>query len=113
MFFCQSDSGGFMWPGFGENSRVLEWIFNRTTVNNGDLTNAQESPIGLLPSPDAINLNGLNEEVDMDGLFSLPKEFWSQEVEAIATYFDEQVPDDLPQEIADELSSLKERIEKM
>ena len=102
-----------MWPGFGENSRVLEWVFKRTDHPNGDLSLANRSAIGLLPSADSINLSGLKEEVNMKEIFSLPKDFWSEEVQAIRTYFDEQVNDDLPVEVASELDSLEKRVQEM
>lgn len=102
-----------MWPGFGENSRVMEWIFHRTDCPDGNLNLAQTSPIGILPSPDGINLSGLEENVDMKGLFQLPKDFWLDEIEAIRKYFDEQVNEDLPQEVAQELDSLSSRVQEM
>ncbi|XP_076809533.1 phosphoenolpyruvate carboxykinase, cytosolic [GTP]-like isoform X1 [Clavelina lepadiformis] len=110
-WFRKNDAGKFMWPGFGENSRVLEWIFKRT--DSKDHSFASESAIGLLPSQDSISLQGLNEAVDMEGLFHLPREFWLEEVDAIRKYFDEQVNDDLPQEVAKELTNLEARVKKM
>ena len=102
-----------MWPGFGENSRVLEWIFGRTDYPDGDEHLAQKSAIGLLPAADAINLQGLSGSVDMTSLFSIPKDFWLNEVQEIEKYFDDQVNDDLPREVASELSSLEDRVKSM
>jgi len=102
-----------MWPGFGENSRVLDWIFRRTEVAKGDESLTIKTPIGYLPTPDGINLSGLQEKVDMDGLYHLPKDFWLKEVEAIRKYFKEQVNEDLPSEIANELNALSNRINDM
>jgi len=74
---------------------------------------ADRSAIGMLPTSDAINMSGLKENVDMQELFSLPREFWLEEVEAIRKYFNEQVNDDLPREIAEELNSLEKRVQNM
>jgi len=102
-----------MWPGFGENCRVLEWIFNRTDLAHDDHSLAVESPIGLLPAEGAIKLAGLKDAVDMSGLFDLPRDFWLQEVTAIRKYFDEQVNVDLPPQIADELDKLDQRVRQL
>lgn len=98
-----------MWPGFGENSRVLKWIFERTSGND----NAMRSAVGYIPSPNAIDLGGLSEQVDMTGLFSLPREFWTKEISEIRKYFDEQVNKDLPDEITRQLNGLEERVKSM
>jgi phosphoenolpyruvate carboxykinase (GTP) len=66
-----------MWPGFGENVRVLDWILKR--VEGQDV--ALESPVGYVPKKEAFDLKGL-PEVDWDGLFSTPKDFWTKEVKA-------------------------------
>ncbi|GLH11150.1 Phosphoenolpyruvate carboxykinase [GTP] [Gryllus bimaculatus] len=108
-WFRKSEQGKFLWPGFGENSRVLDWILRR--IDNEDI--AEVSPIGYIPKKDSLRLEGLQEHIDLDQLFSLPKNFWQQEVEDIAKYFSEQVGEDLPSAIAQELAALKERINKM
>ncbi|CAG9764772.1 unnamed protein product [Ceutorhynchus assimilis] len=108
-WFRKSSEGKFLWPGFGENSRVLDWILRR--LDNEDCST--ETPIGLVPSENAINLSGLDEEVDMGQLFGLSKNFWLEEVFAIEKYFKEQVGDDLPEEIRAQLKALKRRVESM
>ncbi|XP_071549454.1 phosphoenolpyruvate carboxykinase, cytosolic [GTP]-like [Panulirus ornatus] len=109
-WFRKSEKGRFIWPGFGENVRVLDWILKRIDGENV----AEESAIGLLPKSTSINIAGLEEHnIDMDELFSLPKEFWEQEVRDIAKYFDEQVGDDLPNEVRDQLKILGKRVEKL
>jgi phosphoenolpyruvate carboxykinase (GTP) len=105
-WFRKGADGKFMWPGFGENSRVLDWICRR--IDGED--SAVKTPIGYVPKEDALNLAGLKEEVDMKGLFDLPKDFWLQEVEEIRTYFEEQVNKDLPDAMWQELEQLKERV---
>ena len=102
-----------MWPGFGENARVLEWIFKRSEMSGGDENLAVKAPIGYLPSSGGIDVSGLQEEVDMEGLFHLPKDFWQTEVGEIRKYFDEQVNDDLPSEISEELDQLSKRLENL
>jgi len=108
-WFRKNEKGQFIWPGFGENVRVIDWILQR--VEGRDV--AVESAVGLIPSPGSLNINNLEEEVDMDELFSLPKDFWQQETRDISKYFDEQVGDDLPNEILEELKRLEKRVEKM
>ncbi|XP_030830948.1 phosphoenolpyruvate carboxykinase, cytosolic [GTP] isoform X1 [Strongylocentrotus purpuratus] len=105
-WFRKNTAGQFMWPGFGENTRVLDWIFRRCAGE--DI--AQESAIGLVPKPNSINLEGLQEKVDMQELFHLPREFWEKEITDIRSYFKTQVPQDLPAEIEAQLSLLEERV---
>ncbi|XP_055341899.1 phosphoenolpyruvate carboxykinase, cytosolic [GTP]-like isoform X2 [Paramacrobiotus metropolitanus] len=107
-WFRKDAAGKFIWPGFGENSRVLDWIVRR--VNGEDC--AVESAAGYLPRPGSINVDGLGE-VDMEELFRLPKDFWQEEVEAIGRFYDEQLPEDCPAEMRRQLDQLRERVEKM
>lgn len=109
-WFRKSDKGKFLWPGFGENSRVLDWVLQR--IDNKD-NSGVKSAIGYIPSEGSLRLDGLNERVDMNQLFSLPKDFWMQEVEQIGKYFEEQVGSDLPTAIETELSKLKQRVSSM
>lgn len=108
-WFRKDADGKFLWPGFGDNSRVLDWIFRRVEGENC----YQESPIGLLPAANSINMHGMKSDIDMQKLFDLPKDFWLQEASAIETYFTTQVGSHLPAEIATELSGLKDRLSKM
>ena len=71
-----TEGKGFLWPGFGENIRVLDWIFRR--CDGEDI--AIKSPIGYLPSENSIRLDCLEKKVDMGELFSTPKTFWKDEV---------------------------------
>lgn len=64
-----------MWPGYGENSRVLDWILRRI---NDEPNTANITAIGYTPTKETFNTHGLN--VDFDKLFSVPKDFWSEEV---------------------------------
>lgn len=108
-WFRKGQNGKFMWPGFGENSRVLEWILHR--INEQDCY--EETAVGRVPSAGALRVDDLKEHIDMNELFSLPKDFWTQEVEAIRQYFENQVGKDLPPQIQKELELLKERVAAM
>ncbi|CAO1440422.1 unnamed protein product [Diamesa serratosioi] len=108
-WFRKDQQGQFMWPGFGENARVMDWILRR--IDNIECY--QQSPIGKIPADGALNLDNLKEEINMKELFSIPKDFWLQEVQDVQNYFDCQVGCDLPNGIQVELNALKARIEKM
>ena len=97
-WFRQDDNGKFMWPGFGENLRVLHWIIDRCEGR----VDAIESPIGLLPNPQDIDTQGLDVSVDtMATLTSIDTQQWQTEMNAIGEYLDsygERLPDALRQE---------------
>ena len=107
-WFRKDKDGKFLWPGFGENSRVLEWMFRR--IEGEDV--ARLTPIGYVPKEHALNLKGLGN-VNMAELFRISKEFWEEEVEEIDRYLEDQVNVDLPHEIEKELRALKQRISQM
>ncbi|XP_045741948.1 phosphoenolpyruvate carboxykinase, cytosolic [GTP] isoform X2 [Mirounga angustirostris] len=107
-WFRKDKEGKFLWPGFGENSRVLEWMFNRISGE----ASAKLTPIGYVPEEGALNLTGLGD-INMKELFHLSKEFWEKEVEDIQRYLEEQVNTDLPCEIEREVLALKQRISQM
>merc|ERR1711881_358124 len=75
-WFRKDADGKFMWPGFGDNVRVLEWIFDRCGENQVR-GNAEESAIGYVPK--SINVEGL-PPLDMEAINHLPKPFWEQEI---------------------------------
>lgn len=108
-WFRKGDDGRFLWPGFGENSRVLDWILKRL---DGEEC-AVETAIGFIPKEGALNLQGLQENVRWNELFGLSKEFWLEETRAIEKYFNEQVGQDLPAPVAQQLKDLKRRAEAM
>ncbi|KAM7283035.1 phosphoenolpyruvate carboxykinase, cytosolic [Ixodes scapularis] len=109
-WFRKGSDGKFLWPGFGENSRVIDWICRRVDQESGT---AKESPIGYLPSEGALNLDGLQDEVNMGELFELRKDFWLKECREIRQYFDEQLGKELPSEIAKQLDQLEQRVNAM
>ncbi|KFO53321.1 Phosphoenolpyruvate carboxykinase, cytosolic [GTP] [Corvus brachyrhynchos] len=107
-WFRKDSQGKFLWPGFGENSRVLEWMFNRIEGK----ASAKPTAIGYIPTDAALNLKGL-EDVNLTELFDISKEFWEKEVEEIKQYFEVQVNADLPYEIERELLALEMRIKQL
>ncbi|XP_060247151.1 phosphoenolpyruvate carboxykinase [GTP], mitochondrial isoform X2 [Meriones unguiculatus] len=107
-WFLRDEAGRFLWPGFGENVRVLDWICRR--LEGEDC--AQETPIGLVPKEGALDLSGLRA-IDTSQLFSIPKDFWEKEVCDIRSYLTEQVNQDLPTEVLAELEALEGRLQRM
>lgn len=108
-WFRKGADGKFLWPGFGENSRVLDWVIRR--IDGEDI--AVESPIGLLPKLSSFNLDDMKDAVNMEELFRLPKSFWQKEVEDLRNYFDTQVGDDLPQAVHSELAHLARNVQTL
>ncbi|XP_063063362.1 phosphoenolpyruvate carboxykinase [GTP], mitochondrial isoform X3 [Engraulis encrasicolus] len=102
-------SGAFLWPGFGENARVLEWIFRRCG-RQSEAEAAKRSIVGWVPEDGAIDTQGLGGKVDMGALFDLPKAFWQKEVGELRAYFSQQVGADLPAQVGEELNALEERV---
>ncbi|XP_057892234.1 phosphoenolpyruvate carboxykinase, cytosolic [GTP] [Melospiza georgiana] len=107
-WFRKDSQGKFLWPGFGENSRVLEWMFNRIEGK----ASAKPTAIGYIPTDAALNLKGL-EDINLTELFDISKDFWEKEVEEIKQYFEVQVNADLPYEIERELLALEMRIKQL
>ncbi|KAI5638351.1 hypothetical protein NE865_08985 [Phthorimaea operculella] len=106
-WFRKSDEGKFLWPGFGDNARVLDWVLRR--CDNEPCH--QETPLGYVPKQGALNTEGLGD-VDMKQLFSIPKDFWLQEADSVEKYFKEEVGDDLPNEMWNELNKLRDNMQK-
>lgn len=103
-WFRKSAGGDFLWPGFGENSRVLKWIFERCEGT----AKAIETPIGNLPTADALDLRGLDLDAeDLEDLLGVNRDGWLQELPLIREYFT-QFGDRLPKE----LSALVDQLEK-
>ena len=96
-----------MWPGFGENMRVLAWIIDRVEGR----VDARETPIGFLPNTEDIDINGIDvSEETMQALLSVDPAQWEDEVAAIGEYFAE-FGDRMPQAIKDELSKISAAIQ--
>ena len=106
-WFRKDDNGKFMWPGFGENSRVLKWVFERC---NGT-ADAIETPIGNLPTLDAMDFSGLDlSEEAIAELLRVEVDGWLAEIPLISDYFDEYA-DRVPPAFRQELENLKARLE--
>ena len=106
-WFRKDESGRWMWPGYGENSRVLKWIFERVEGTG----KAVETPIGNLPTPDALDLTGLDvPSADVEQILSVDTEGWKQEAEAIGGYYD-TFGDRLPEALRRQLAALQARLE--
>ena len=101
-WFRKGENGKYLWPGFGENSRILKWIFERTS----NLASAEMSPIGYLPTD--LDVEGLN--VDLKELLKVDIKDWQREVEELSSYFKE-LKESMPKEILEELGRLRERLE--
>lgn len=106
-WFRKNAMGRFMWPGFGENARVLDWVIQRVEQN---ANSARETAIGLMPTKESFNLNGLEKEVNFEELFAIDKAFWSKEVSEIEKYFDDQLSGELPARVKQQLDSLRKRV---
>lgn len=105
-WFRKGSNGEWLWPGFGENSRVLKWIFER--VNGAD--NAVKTPIGYVPKPGSIDTAGLNLTAEaMEKMLHIDREEWLDEAEEMATYL-KIFGKKLPAEIHVELLNLKKRL---
>ena len=107
-WFRKDEDGKWLWPGFGENSRVLKWIVERIDGK----ADGRETPIGVLPTLDALDLDGLDvPERDLELLLSVDADVWKKEAALMPDYFG-QFGDHLPQAITDEHAALVERLEK-
>ncbi len=97
-WFRQDDSGRFLWPGFGENLRVLRWIAERCTGT----CEARETPIGLLPTPESLDTQGLDVDAQtLEALLSVDEGAWRAEMAQVAEYLDsygDRLPDALKQQ---------------
>jgi phosphoenolpyruvate carboxykinase (GTP) len=105
-WFRKSADGRWLWPGFGENSRVLEWIFERS-AGRGE---AKETPIGFVPAPGAINVEGLDVTTeDMTQLLSVHADEWRAEVPRIREHY-AQFNEQLPAKLAAMVDDLEARL---
>jgi len=97
-WFRTDDEGKFIWPGFGENIRILKWIIDRT--NNA--VGAKQTPIGLVPHTKDLDLGGLNiPKEKLEKLFEIKLENWADELKEIKDFFGRFGPH-LPQQIWEE-----------
>jgi phosphoenolpyruvate carboxykinase (GTP) len=100
------ESGRFLWPGFGENSRVLEWVFRRCD----DAVEARDTPIGRVPTTGSLNTDGLDmPDAELEQILAVDPEEWKAEIPPIREFFD-TFGDRLPRELAAQIDALEERL---
>ncbi len=105
-WFRRDENGSFMWPGFGENARILDWVFDRVDGKG----NVEETAIGNIPTAGDINVDGLGlEPAVMENLLAVDNASWKQEVDLITEHY-ARFGDALPVELADELKKLEQAI---
>ncbi|MBR0412617.1 MAG: phosphoenolpyruvate carboxykinase (GTP), partial [Eubacterium sp.] len=101
--FRKDENDDFIWPGFGDNLRVLDWIIDRCEGK----VDAQETPIGYLPYAKDINLEGLDmTEEQLNAILDVDKDAWAEEFAGVDELY-AKFGDRLPQELADELASVR------
>jgi len=107
-WFRTDDEGHFIWPGFGDNMRVLMWILDRCEGK----VDAVETAIGYLPHAEDINIEGLDIDIEtVRGLLSVDKELWLDDCKGIREFY-KQVGDRVPAEMYEELEALEARLNK-
>ena len=107
-WFRKDDEGNFLWPGFGDNMRVLDWIVDRCEGK----VDAQETAIGYLPYAKDINREGLDmTEEQLDKILDVDKDAWEEELKGVEELY-AKFGDHLPKELADELATVKANLEK-
>jgi len=105
-WFRTDDEGHFLWPGFGDNLRVLEWILKRCF----DEADARECPLGYIPNAKDINLEGSGvDEKTLDELLTIDKDLWRKEAADIEEYY-EKFGDKVPKELRESLEKLKQSL---
>jgi len=112
-WFRLDEEGNFIWPGFGENFRVLQWIVKRCL---GEVE-AEETPIGFIPRVEDINLEGLDYEIkpghkfsvrDLKRILTLNNEYWLNDIADIRAFY-QKIGDTMPRELIDELDAMENR----
>ncbi len=105
-WFRTNEKGEFIWPGYSDNFRVIEWIINRCE----NLVDADESPVGYLPKYGDINTDGLEiSDEQLKSLLSIDKESWAEDIKGIEEFFN-KFGDKLPDELTEELTIFKNNI---
>ena len=105
-WFRTDDEGNFVWPGFGDNMRVLNWIIDRCEGK----ADAVETAIGYVPKPEDIDLTDLDMDMDtLKDILTVDKDVWTKEADEIEKHY-EKFGDKLPQELRDQLANLKKSL---
>lgn len=111
-WFKQDENGNFMWPGFGDNMRVLDWIIKRCEGT----VDAVETPIGFLPKAEDINLKGIEDEVTpeiLDKLLAVDKDLWKKEIAEMRRYYNEDISAKggrVPEALMEELNKIESKL---
>jgi phosphoenolpyruvate carboxykinase (GTP) len=105
-WFRRGDGGRFLWPGFGDNSRVLKWVVQRIEGTAG----AVQTPIGNVPTPQSLDVSGLDMSADdLEAVLRVDVDEWLAEVPAVTEWFN-KFGDKLPAVLWAELDALKARL---
>ena len=108
-WFRTDDEGNFIWPGFGDNMRVLNWIIDRCEGK----ADATETAIGYVPKPEDIDLTDLDMDIEvLKSILEVDKDVWSKEAAEIEEHY-KKFGDRLPEELRTQLNNLKENLAKM
>ena len=113
-WFKQDEEGNFLWPGFGDNMRVLDWIIKRCEGT----VDAVETAIGYLPKKEDLNLTGIEDEVTpavLDKLLAVDTDLWKKEIAEMRRYYTEDIAakgGKVPAELMDELDKIEARLNK-
>ena len=111
-WFKQDEDGNFIWPGFGDNMRVLDWIIERCEGN----VDAEETAIGYLPKKGDINVEGIEDEVTseiMDKLLAVDTDLWKKEIAEMRRYYDEDIAAKggrVPEALYEQLNKIEARL---
>ncbi|VDK24590.1 unnamed protein product [Anisakis simplex] len=105
-WFRKSAEGKFLWPGYGDNIRVLDWILRRC---DGDEAIGVKTAVGIVPAEGSINLTGLSD-INTKELMSIPADYWKEDAKEVRTFFENQIGPDLPAEIRAQLDEQEKRI---
>ncbi|MBR3439665.1 MAG: phosphoenolpyruvate carboxykinase (GTP), partial [Clostridia bacterium] len=111
-WFRKDEDGNFLWPGFGDNLRVLDWIIDRCEGK----VDAVETSIGYVPKPEDINLEGIEDEVSeaaLKEILSVDNNLWKEEAEGIAQFYKKftDFGSKIPAELLDEFETLKKNVQ--
>ena len=105
-WFRRGEDGSFLWPGFGENSRVLKWVLERVTGEGA----AADTPIGRVPAVGALDTTGLDiDPAVLAGLTTVDRESWRREMPQMEAHY-ETFGDRLPGALRDQLTDLEKRL---
>ncbi len=108
-WFRTDDEGNFVWPGFGDNMRVLNWIIDRCEGN----ADATETAIGYIPKPEDIDLTDLDMDMDtLKSILKVDKDVWTKEAAEIEEHY-KKFGDHLPEELREQLNTLKANLAEM